>query len=231
MINKLEWDSKFFNKNIANLDITSLKINFDKVENFVKNNKIDIIQTLAPSNKINLINDLENHFFKMEESVVTFTKKITKINYKNDENIKIANIEHLDYMKKYLNGIFKESRYKRIVSKELIDSFYYTWLKKAILGKFDDICFIYELDNLPIAFITLKINNKKANIGLIAVSPNFQGKGIGYKLIQHSERFLLQKGVEIFNVRTQGSNILAQNFYIKNSFFIDSLKFWFYKVY
>jgi len=230
MIKFLKWDSDFFKINIANLDIENNSIDLILIENFIKKNNLKLIQSLILSDKINLINKLESNNFKLEESVVTFIKKINEYKENIEPLIRIAKIEDLSYIKTYLSGIFKESRYKRIVKKELVNKFYYIWVKKAILGEFDDICFVYEIEEKPVGFITIKKNEDSGIIGLIAVSSDFQGKRIGKKLIEYSENYLLDNGISKFYVKTQGSNILAQNFYIKNNFLIKDLKYWLYRI-
>ena len=60
-----------------------------------------------------------------------------------------------------------------------------------------------------------KVTNNYATIGLIAVSPNHQGKGIGKQLIDKVENELFKKNINELRIPTQEENIQACFFYEK----------------
>ena len=75
-------------------------------------------------------------------------------------------------------------------------------------------------------FVTCKIlNREQSQIGLIGVDKEYQGKKIGTLLVQFLENYLIDMNINILKVITEGSNISAQNFYIKNGFFVRDVKY------
>ena len=71
--------------------------------------------------------------------------------------------------------------------------------------------------------VTLKIDKEKGHIGLIAVSPDTQGKGYGKALIDSCENELLNKGYYKLEVSTQIDNKQACLFYEKCGFKIKDI--------
>ena len=74
-----------------------------------------------------------------------------------------------------------------------------------------------------------KISRSDSSIGLIATSKKFQNKGIGSKLILKCLDFAHSQKRKTLLVGTEGKNIAAQNFYIKNGFKIKKIESWYYK--
>ncbi len=75
----------------------------------------------------------------------------------------------------------------------------------------------YDNDNL-VGFITLKLTGVEAKVGLFAVDSEFQGKGIGKKLLISAENWVSKNGGETMVIATQGKNINACYFYKKNGY-------------
>ena len=62
--------------------------------------------------------------------------------------------------------------------------------------------------------------DNKATVGLIAVSNQHQGKGIGGILLNHLETILYQKEIKSLTIPTQFENKQACNFYHKQGYSI-----------
>jgi GNAT superfamily N-acetyltransferase len=71
--------------------------------------------------------------------------------------------------------------------------------------KTTDIWLTKEVDNIPIAvvyFAPERMTDGTFNLYLIAVSKNFQGKGVGAEIMGHVENLLREKGNRILLVET-----------------------------
>ena len=84
--------------------------------------------------------------------------------------------------------------------------------------KFADNLYVYLEDNNTVGFVTYKINNDFATIGLIAVNPNYQGRGIGGKLLKFVENKLIENNIKILLIPTQFQNEEACFFYKKHGY-------------
>ena len=67
-------------------------------------------------------------------------------------------------------------------------------------------------------FVTVQRDGNTAKIGLIAVNPNIQGKGIGTKLLQAAEYYAIKNNMDKMLIPTQKENISACSFYKKNGY-------------
>jgi dTDP-4-amino-4,6-dideoxy-D-galactose acyltransferase len=100
---------------------------------------------------------------------------------------------------------------------------YNLWVDNSINGKFADGILVYKDQNSILGFVTYKTNQDVATIGLIAVNPKYQGRGIGRKLIQSLENKLAIIGVATVKIPTQLQNEMACGFYTKMGYqLIDS---------
>lgn len=224
MFKYLDWDSNFFKIDIFFLeDEKSWKIPL----------KYDLLQACIPLENQALAHKLESNNFLFYDLNLTFNKKVQATPSLGFSNISIAKNNDIIQLKKIIKDLYIDvSRFNLpVIQKDRVNDFYYTWVEKAINGTFDDICFIYKKENIIYGFITLKINYKQkyASIGLIGTNKKYQSKKVGTTLIHFAEKFLQEKEIENILVQTQGKNISAQNFYIKNQFFIKDIKIWFYK--
>ncbi|PID27455.1 MAG: hypothetical protein CR982_05795 [Candidatus Cloacimonadota bacterium] len=229
MIKKLVWDSEFFSMKIGDFDASS---RFQVEEEHM----FDLIQSSVDISYIDRISMLEYLDFKFVELNITFYKNLTKSikqKIKLDPNLRIrkADISDIETLQNFTKIIYKKSRYNhKPFSKHDSEKLYSTWIKKAVLGTFDDFCLVLSQDKNICSFITVKIEKDIATIGLVGSNPKFSNKGFASILINMLMEKLIENDVAKLFVSTQGTNIKAQNFYIRNGFKVNSVSFWYYKV-
>ncbi|MCX7735846.1 MAG: GNAT family N-acetyltransferase [Candidatus Kapabacteria bacterium] len=233
-IKKLNWDSDFFGFGIAQLDEQEEKLtSLENLDDFVKSNNIKLVQSLVDIKNIKFIELLENSGFHYVDTRVDFLMDLNKTNSTID--FEIATIKDITDVVKIADKLYVLSRfYNSFFSEERANKLFKLWAEKAVKGEFDNIC-LKSSDDLTgevNGFVTIKyINNTEARIGLIGVSKNHLGKGIGTKLINSAVSFLKEKEYEKLYIATQGKNLGALNLYIKSGFKIKSLHNWFYKIF
>lgn len=88
---------------------------------------------------------------------------------------------------------------------------------------YSDNSFVLENDGNIIAFIILQISfwgeGKQAIIEEIVVDPNFQRKGFGRQLMEHSLRYFKSLGITSVMLWAKNNERLV-NFYKRNDFFV-----------
>jgi dTDP-4-amino-4,6-dideoxy-D-galactose acyltransferase len=216
MIKKLLWDSDFFNIKIADCC-------YQKPVNFKNLNDFDLIyfKSGAPFNM--RIKGFRNSFSEVK---MVFIKNIV-YNKKESKNIFSIKDNHLItseiYELAYESGKFSRFNLDPKFSDDKFKEFYRKWVDNAINNSFADDVLVYKECDKVLGFVTYQINADKATIGLIAVNPNCQGKGIGSKLLNHVEQQLFMQKINTLHIPTQESNKAACNFYTKLGYSIHEI--------
>jgi dTDP-4-amino-4,6-dideoxy-D-galactose acyltransferase len=222
MIEKVKWDSDFFNFPIGSLKVND-KTDWNLDEYLAVAQKFKLIyifskKKLNPKSKLKLV-----------DRKVVYSKKIDPIIYPiqeiNEFDIKYHNYSDLLELG-YLSGAFSRFKLDENFTEEDFKKLYKKWIDNSINEEIAfKIFIITEFDKIA-GFVTLqRKNSRTTRIGLIAVNPDFQGKKIASKLINKCESISFNLGYEILEVSTQYKNIAARNLYMKNNFKIKSMEF------
>jgi dTDP-4-amino-4,6-dideoxy-D-galactose acyltransferase len=75
----------------------------------------------------------------------------------------------------------------------------------------------------------LSVNEADGRIGLVAVSPEARGRGIGRHLVASAVAWLRSRGLERVRVATQGTNVPALRLYEICGFRVADVKVWFHR--
>ena len=211
-IKYLQWDSDFFNKKIGELSPNeAIKVPFNLTQDY------DLIIIKKNQDFSCEIDGYEKTF---EETKILFEKKLSF------DNINEIIIEDTDFQNKppedfydlaYESG--KYSRFKLDLNlKNKFQDIYKKWVDNSLNRTFAEKVFYIHSEDTINGFVTLQRDGNTAKIGLIAVNPNFQGKGIGTKLLQAAEYYAIKNNMDKMLIPTQKENILACNFYKKNGY-------------
>ena len=213
---RLDWDSHFFKINIA-------KVNFSKKnisESSCLKNKSFIYDLIYIFSK----NDISDYLSLNPIDIkIVYSKKVTFTSKKTDKNI-------ISYRKEINNDLLNlaytagnHSRFK--IDSHLNNKFadlYRLWLEKSISREITNEFFTYSIDKKIVGFVTCKIHNKELEIGLIAVSNFYQGKGIGKKLLAKVNFYAKKNNILNIIVATQLHNKNACAFYEKNDYKVST---------
>lgn len=204
MIRKLEWDSQFFSLNIGEWQdgTDDFSATFDVI--YVKSTN-----SVSP--------EIEGYKKTFGERKVIFVKKLSD-RTGTSANVRIANkaddVNTL-YELAYESGKYSRFRLDERFSLNNFEKLYRAWIDNSINGSFADEVLVYEEESHIEGLVTFKKNSDNAVIGLIAVSPDRQGKGIGKKLLETVEQRLVQDGIYELRIPTQMENEAACTFYTK----------------
>lgn len=211
MIEFLEWDSSFFDRRIGLCDLDIGFVNLDDAHQY------DLIYVMTEGNNLVSIENFETNF---TETKVVFSKKIINSDVISiNENILKIN-ENSDFKDSIYTLAFESGKYSRFKldskfkTKEF-EKLYETWVDNSFNKEFADVVLVYRLHNSCIGFVTYKIFEDYAAIGLLAVSVEQQGKGIGKKLVEAVEQQLIFDSIEELRIPTQLENAVACAFYTK----------------
>jgi len=226
-INRIEylpWDSDFFGFKIGRIIV-------EKTDNIV--NILEIAK-LTNYQLIYLFGDAS--FFVEDEILGRFNGLLADRKIVYLKEIKIKN-EPSSFVSEYRDNklsseieqlAYESGKYSRFkldnhFRKDSFYQMYKVWIENSIKKQIADNVFITIVDNSIKGVVTLKIDDKKGQIGLLAVSPNMQGKSHGKSLINICENELLSKGISKLEVTTQINNKQACTFYEKCGFKIKEI--------
>ena len=209
IIKHLDWDSSFFNKKIGLLDLSN-DFQYSEIQN-----DYDLIYVIS---KEEIAVAIPNFKLGYTENKIVFSKKTVQSRESTDANIFL---ELTDSHKKEIYALaFESGKYSRFkldpnFSPTEFENLYKKWVDNSYAKEFADGVLIYKEQNSILGFVTYKVWDGYAAIGLIGVSSKHQGKGIGKKLIQSVENELANIGVDELRIPTQLQNEMACQFYVK----------------
>ena len=226
MINRLVWDSKFFNQKIGQFKTDCLDVqSIDRLLKQKADLRYQVIYVFA--NKVNP--DAEALLAKMQiqpvDNKLIFSRQIT------------SSMKWPGGIEKYNGPLTKEikdlailsghkSRFKKDPKlNPFYNELYTQWIKKSLTGELADEVLIADgLSNIK-GFITLKHKANEGQIGLIAVNAQNHEKGIGTRLVRAALYWCFQQKLKTCTVVTQFDNTGACSLYKKNGFeIIESQK-------
>ena len=216
-IKKLEWDSQFFGFPVGDVFIE----NESSFSGILNSNIFTFFQVRSES-LIDIISD--THSLSHCETKTVFSKNLNGNSYVDisitdfdDEPI----AENSFYNLAYESG--KWSRYKqdKNIAEDKFQELYQLWIRNSINKSFASKFFYIKENENILAFVTFKINDNLAQIGLIAVSPNSQGKGLGKNILLKVENYCFQNNIKTLLIPTQLENEAACNFYLKMGYKIS----------
>jgi dTDP-4-amino-4,6-dideoxy-D-galactose acyltransferase len=217
-IKKLEWDSTFFNLNIGKLSLPeSTNLNIDSIKPFCLN--FDLVYVFTSDSFLTL------DFYESQRIELELVTSIREGDLKINENIYSCQELSNDLIKlSYECGKYSRFKLDSKFSASVFENLYKVWIEKSIKREICDEVFVYKIEGKIVGFITIKIKDLEAEIGLIAVDLKYQGIGIGQGLIDSTIIYALTKGIKKIVVSTQGNNPQAIDFYTKKDFKIANTK-------
>ncbi|WP_395044763.1 GNAT family N-acetyltransferase [Flavobacterium sp.] len=214
MVKYLDWDSNFFKIKVGELI-------FDKLDFLIDFSNFDLIYIKSEQDFDLNLNDFKNSF---SETKAIFTKSPEKKDLSTKFIFSINEVENIVkdlYILAFESG--KNSRFllDKNFNNEKFKELYQIWIDNSISKIIADDVFVYVENNKLLGFISYKINDNNATVGLFAVDNNQQGKGIGGKLLSHLENVLTEKNIKKLIISTQLSNIQSCKFYTKQGYQIE----------
>ena len=217
IISKLDWDSKFFELNIGEIDCRNqMAIEISRGDN----EHYDLIYVFVQHGQPVPIKDTQ-----LVDSKVIYRKNVTSksimppniIEYSNDtpndELYRLA-LQSGEYSRFKLDEKFPIGSYERL---------YREWIEKSVSRVIADDVLCYHYDGKIAGMVTLSSKNGIGNIGLIAVDILNRGKGIGSVLLKAVDSYFSNRGITSIEVATQQNNLKACSWYEKNGFEVKSI--------
>lgn len=235
LIRFLEWDSDFFGKRIASVCTETVTGGLlgAAVQKGIEE-RIDCLYLLLPAEDSSMVREAEASGFHMADIRMTLSKSITpdkSIWQPLSADIRLSKSEDVPYLSLIAAAGHTDSRFYSDPGfpNELCDRLYATWIEKSCNG-YAQAVLVADQNGQATGYTSCHINpDGSGQIGLVGVSADFQGQGLGKRLIAESLRWFASQGCSMVFVVTQGKNVGAQRLYQKNGFLTSSLQLWYHR--
>ncbi|WP_159567398.1 dTDP-4-amino-4,6-dideoxy-D-galactose acyltransferase [Budvicia diplopodorum] len=231
-IDSLAWESEFFALPTAKLNFANPEaqpIGIDELAHF------KLVQAKIPASQIELIDELSALDFHLVEGEVDFILPVNEANDLKPElnySTRLATEHDIARLRAVASDVFQHSRFRTPwYQPDDSSRFYALWVEKAVLGTFDRQCLLLEDERgNTLGFVTLRSTDElQGRIGLLAVWPEYNNKGIGIELMKVAKRWCAEQGLKSLLVATQMGNVAALRLYIRSGASIHSTAYWLYK--
>jgi len=230
----LEWDSEFFGKRIARVNASTLTPHTaQELIEWAAANRIDCVYFLASADDNLTTVCAEKNHFHLVDLRVTLTANLVgrQINPSPDPCIRLANESDVGELRRIAGLNHTNSRFftDEHFDKEKCRELYEVWIEKSVKGMADRV-FVWDDNGRAVGYVTtIKTEEGIGSISLVGISPDFQGKGIGKKLIAAALDYFVSRDLVSAKTVTQGRNTRALTLYQKNGFIAHSIELWYHK--
>ena len=120
------------------------------------------------------------------------------------------------------SGIHSRYRMDPYFAEDDFQRLYKRWIDNSVQYLIADKIFVFDGGQGIKGFVTVKIQDEDASIGLIATDSKQRGRGVGSQLLAAVKKYVKDIGGRHLSVATQKGNGLACSFYEKNGFSLKS---------
>lgn len=215
LVKLLKWDTNFFGVKVGKSIIeTTLINNVFCVED-------DTYELIVLEQQDDVDVTVQNYNQTFKETKLMFSKKIT--GYSDSlEHIMDSDANSIAKEKLYnlalLSGTYSRFLLDKNIGEDNFIAFYKEWVDNSVSKQFADKVFYINKATDLVGFVTVAINDSNAQVGLIAVSEQCQGKGYGAQLLKKVEHYCAEQNIKELRIPTQFKNKQACVFYKKNGY-------------
>lgn len=220
-ITDLPWDSALFKRRIGSISIPVGHVDLERSLARARSEGYELLYLQAEPGTVVPSELLTRYNGRRMPTKVIFERKVQEAQMLQDDAIRSYGsnepIEALLELSRISGG---NSRFKLDprFSEVEFNALYDTWLRRSIAREIADEVFVHIGTEGIGGFVTVSVNDEVGKVGLLAVSPEFQGRGIGSGLLKAVDRYLQERRASLLLIPTQAENEQAMGFYLKNGF-------------
>jgi dTDP-4-amino-4,6-dideoxy-D-galactose acyltransferase len=230
----LEWDTRFFGLKIARVVPHRLHpLTLQAIKDWCAVENIECLYFLADSDDPETVRLAQMGGFDLVDIRVTLEKHVAP-GYRTSEGLDQVRIRPSDsgdvpILKGIARASFRASRFyfDPHFPPERCDALFETWIERSCLG-YADMVLVAERQASTAGFITCHLERNSGEIGLVGVSPDARGKGMGKLLVNAALKWFVNNHVHQVSVVTQGRNTDAQRLYQRCGFLTNQVQLWYH---
>ncbi|WP_185213178.1 GNAT family N-acetyltransferase [Sphingobacterium mizutaii] len=209
VIEKLIWDSDFFDKKIGKINLDLQNLNFSMLD-------YDLVYVFSDQSNL--------PFNLVDKKIVYLIEDLSSINIgSNFPNISFFDKESDNYNEllslTYQSGEYSRFNLDKNFSNLEFRNLYRKWIDNSISKQIATHILVKKIEGKIVGFATLGAKNSElADIGLVAVDASYRGKGIAKELVNSAIKLSKELGYKKIQVVTQLDNHPANLLYTKSGF-------------
>ena len=226
----LPWDSEFFGCRVARVLGGRLdRGRLAAIESWCRTEAIDCLYFLADSGDPATAVLAEGAGFRLVDLRVTLARPTTGFDPPEAVSwIRPARAEDVPELRRIATVSHHDSRFYADphFDRGRCDELYAAWIEKSCR---EDMVLVAEHEKRPAGYISCLLRSAgEGEIGLLAVSSEAQGRGLGGALVGAALRWFADRGAARVRVVTQGRNTRAQRLYQAHGLLTHSIGLWFH---
>lgn len=228
----LDWDTQFFGARIASLSAPASGLDdaaLRAADGWCRAERVDCLYLRSDADDVTTLRAAGALGFRFVDVRITLDCELGKLPTPSaHEVIRSARAEDLPALRAMAaynhanTRFYADGRFAR----ERCDELYATWIEKSVNGWAERVLVPDEgAGALGYLSIHLRPENT-AEIGLVGLAREAQGRGLGQKLVESAIAWMRAKGCARSTVVTQGRNIAAQRLYQAAGFRTCAMELW-----
>jgi dTDP-4-amino-4,6-dideoxy-D-galactose acyltransferase len=238
----LPWDTEFFGCRIARVcGDTLTRERAVQIDDWSRSNDIRCLYFLSRADDPASIQTAGQHGFGLVDIRVTFECVMADLHnpirpeLPAGTRIRQVQPDDLQRLQAMARNGHRETRFfsDAHFPRQRAEDLYSAWITLEIQGRAQTVLVAASATNQPMGYISCHLNpvSQEGQIGLVGVSPEVRGMGIGKNLVQHAMDWFRTQGMRKVTVVTQGNNQAAQRLYQQCGFLSRDLQLWYHKWY
>jgi dTDP-4-amino-4,6-dideoxy-D-galactose acyltransferase len=238
----LPWDTEFFRCRIARVCGETLRPEqVEPIDDWSRRNRIQGLYFLARADDPVTLRTVGQHGFSLVDIRLTFEHKVmpardlagsdpragTRIRPATAGDV--TGLQAIARTAHTATRFFNDSHFPR----QRAEDFYSTWIALEVQGRAQIVLVAATSADQPVGYVSCHLEPvpRRGQIGLVGVSAEFRGQGIGKNLVLAAMDFFGTLDVREVTVVTQGNNLAAQRLYQQCGFLSRDLQLWYHKWY
>jgi ribosomal protein S18 acetylase RimI-like enzyme len=228
----LDWDSEFFGFTIARVEGAGLtEESVERILNWSGENRISCLYFLCAPDDDRSVLLAEKNGFHLVDVRIELSWRAEKYSKATNTVARKFQKSDLPELQQIASGAFRATRFyfDSHFDEDRGSALYREWITKSCDG-YADAVFVTQHQSAIGGFVTCHLDSpERGRIGLLGVSDEARGVGLGHGLVKTAQLYFANRGVKEVSVVTQARNLPAQRLYQANGFRTHSTHLWYHK--
>lgn len=229
----LPWDSEFFGVRIARLKKSGLQSgDLEATLDWCRRERIACLYLLAESADLQTVRLAEDNGFRMTDQRMTFARSLDAETSPAAENSIRPSLESdIPALAAIARRSHRDSRFScdPRFSPSRCGDLYAVWIERSCMGWAQRVL-VAAVEGEPAGYCSCHLTpTRTGSIGLFAVAPEWQGRGLGLRLVSSALTYFRSNQATRVTVVTQGRNLAAQRLYQRTGFVTEAVEIWYHK--
>jgi dTDP-4-amino-4,6-dideoxy-D-galactose acyltransferase len=228
----LPWDSSHFNLRIARVNHTKLTpALIEQIGEWAKMHSIDCLYFLADPEPSTLRLAADNRF-RFVDIRFTLAMEIGQDVPVDEEScVRSVTAADLADLRRISGQAHRGSRFyvDGGFAEPACDELYRIWIERSYRDQdFATAVLVADHGGKAVGYISYRASAAGSEISLVGIDPEYQGCGLGRRLVRAALLRMRAEGCRRVQVVTQGSNVRAQRLYQRSGFIVSSARVWYH---